>query len=86
MPLSDGQRFTGIFIAVDIGVQSHEENKTSLVDVFELSKRMRADRNGIISSAEHYNYIYEVSGTHAALQYNNACRTPVQHYIAAYMK
>ena len=49
-----------MYIAVDIGVKSHEESKTSVVDVFELSKNLRRDRHGIVSSLEHYNFIYQV--------------------------
>ena len=59
---SDGLGFTGVYIAVDIGVKSHEESKTSVVDVFELSKNLRRDRPGIVCSLEHYNFIYQVSG------------------------
>ena len=61
-PFSDGLGFTGVYIAVDIGVKSHEESKTSVVDVFELSKNLRRDRHGIVCSLEHYNFIYQVSG------------------------
>ena len=57
---SDGLGFTGVYIAVDIGVKSHEESKTSVVDVFELSKNLRRDRHGIVCSLEHYNFIYQV--------------------------
>ena len=52
--------FTGVYIAVDIGVKSHEESKTSVVDVFELSKNLRQDRHGIVCTLEHYNFIYQV--------------------------
>ena len=52
--------FTGVYIAVDIGVKSHEESKTSVVDVFELSKNLRQDRHGIVCTLEHYNLIYQV--------------------------
>ena len=51
-----------MYIAVDIGVKSHEESKTSVVDVFELSKNLRRDRHGIVCSLENYNFIYQVSG------------------------
>ena len=51
-----------MYIALDIGVKSHEESKTSVVDVFELSKNLRRDRHGIVCSLEHYNFIYQVSG------------------------
>ena len=57
---SDGLGFTGVYIAVDIGVKSHEESKTSVVDVFELSKNLRQDRHGIVCTLEHYNFIYQV--------------------------
>ena len=57
---SDGLGFTGVYIAVDIGVKSHEESKTSVVDVFELSKNLRRDRHSIVCSLEHYNFIYQV--------------------------
>ena len=57
---SDGLGFTGVYIAVDIGVKSHEESKTSVVDVFELSKNLRRDRHGIVCTLEHYNFIYQV--------------------------
>lgn len=56
---SDGLGFTGVYIAVDIGVKSHEESKTSVVDVFELSKNLRNDRHGIVCTLEHYNFIYQ---------------------------
>ena len=59
-PFSDGLGFTGVYIAVDIGIKSHEESKTSVVDVFELSKNLRHDRHGIVCSLEHYNFIYQV--------------------------
>ena len=39
---------------------SHEESKTSVVDVFELSKNLRRDRHGIVCSLNHYNFIYQV--------------------------
>ncbi|EDO45751.1 predicted protein, partial [Nematostella vectensis] len=57
---SDGQGFTGVFVALDIGVRSHEESKTSVVDLFEVAKRLRQARCGIISSLPHYNFIYQV--------------------------
>ena len=57
---SDGLGFTGVYIGVDIGVKSHEESKTSVVDVFELSKNLRRDRHGIVCTLEHYNFIYQV--------------------------
>ena len=60
LSFSDGLGFTGVYIAVDIGVKSHEESKTSVVDVFELSKNLRRDRHGIVCSLEHYNFIYQV--------------------------
>ena len=60
---SDGLGFTGVYIAVDIGVKSHEESKTSVVDVFELSKNLRRDRHGIVCTLEHYNFIYQVRET-----------------------
>ena len=50
-----------MYIAVDIGIKSHEESKTSVVDVFELSKNLRRDRHDIVCSLEHYNFIYQVS-------------------------
>ncbi|XP_078351651.1 uncharacterized protein LOC144636335 [Oculina patagonica] len=56
---SDGLGFTGVYIAVDIGIKSHEESKTSVVDVFELSKNLRRDRHGIVCTLEHYNFIYQ---------------------------
>lgn len=56
---SDGLGFSGVYIAVDIGVKSHEESKTSVVDVFELSKNLRQDRHGIVCTLEHYNFIYQ---------------------------
>ena len=49
-----------MYIAVDIGVKSHEESKTSVVDVFELSKNLRRDRHGIVCTLERYNFIYQV--------------------------
>ena len=58
---SDGLGFTGVYIAVDIGIKSHEENKTSVVDVFELSKNLRRDRHGIVSTFDHYNFTYQAS-------------------------
>lgn len=61
LSFSDGLGFSGVYIAVDIGIKSHEENKTSVVDVFELSKNLRRDRHGIVSTLEHYNFIYQVS-------------------------
>ena len=57
---SNGQRFSGVYIAVDIGIQSYEENTTSVVDVYALAQKMSEDRNGIISTTEYYNYIYKV--------------------------
>ena len=57
---SDGLGFTGVYIALDIGIMSHEESKTSVVDVFELSKNLRRERHGIVSSLSHYNFIYQV--------------------------
>lgn len=57
---SDGLGFTGVYIALDIGIMSHEESKTSIVDVFELSKSLRRDRHGIVSSLDRYNFIYQV--------------------------
>ena len=45
---------------MDIGIKSHEESKTSVVDVFELSKNLRRDRHGIVCTLEHYNFIYQV--------------------------
>ena len=63
---SDGLGFTGVYIAVDIGVKSHEESKTSVVDVFELSKNLRRDRHGIVCTLEHYNFIYQVRETTTA--------------------
>ncbi|XP_067057340.1 uncharacterized protein [Acropora muricata] len=56
---SDGLGFTGVYIALDIGIMSHEESKTSVVDVFELSKNLRRERHGIISSLSYYNFIYQ---------------------------
>ncbi|XP_029193481.2 uncharacterized protein LOC114959565 isoform X1 [Acropora millepora] len=56
---SDGLGFTGVYIALDIGIMSHEESKTSIVDVFELSKSLRRDRHGIVSSLDRYNFIYQ---------------------------
>ncbi|KAL9986464.1 hypothetical protein ACROYT_G000618 [Oculina patagonica] len=56
---SDGLGFSGVYIAVDIGIKSHEESKTSVVDVFELSKKLRRDRHGIVCTLEHYNFIYQ---------------------------
>ena len=53
-----------MYIAVDIGIKSHEESKTSVVDVFELSKNLRRDRHGIVCTLEHYNFIYQVSDSH----------------------
>ena len=53
-----------MYIAVDIGVKSHEESKTSVVDVFELSKNLRNDRHGIVCTLEHYNFIYQVCQNH----------------------
>ena len=53
-----------MYIAVDIGIKSHEESKTSVVDVFELSKNLRRDRHGIVCTLEHYNFIYQVSEIH----------------------
>ncbi len=61
LSFSDGLGFTGVYIAVDIGIKSHEESKTSVVDVFELSKNLRRDRHGIVCTLEHYNFIYQVS-------------------------
>lgn len=60
MPFSDGLGFSGVYIAVDIGIKSNEESKTSVVDVFELSKNLRRDRHGIVCALEHYNFIYQV--------------------------
>lgn len=57
---SDGLGFSGVYIAVDIGIKSHEESKTSVVDVFELSKNLRRDRHGIVCALEQYNFIYQV--------------------------
>ena len=57
---SDGLGFTGVYIALDIGIMSHEESKTSIVDVFELTKNLRRDRHGIVSSLDRYNFIYQV--------------------------
>ena len=57
---SNGLGFTGVYIALDIGIMSHEESKTSVVDVFELSKNLRRDRHGIVCSLNHYNFIYQV--------------------------
>lgn len=57
---SDGLGFTGVYIALDIGIMSHEESKTSVVDVFELSKNLRRERHGIVCSLNHYNFIYQV--------------------------
>ncbi|XP_074613168.1 uncharacterized protein LOC141873161 isoform X2 [Acropora palmata] len=56
---SDGLGFTGVYIALDIGIMSHEESKTSIVDVFELTKNLRRDRHGIVSSLDRYNFIYQ---------------------------
>jgi len=56
---SDGLGFSGVYIAVDIGIKSHEESKTSVVDVFELSKNLRRDRHGIVCTLDHYNFIYQ---------------------------
>jgi hypothetical protein len=58
---SDGQGFTGVFVALDIGIRSHEESKTSVVDLYELSKRLRQGRSGIIGTIQLYNYTYQVS-------------------------
>ena len=58
---SDGLGFSGVYIALDIGIKSHEESKTSVVDMFELSKNLRRDRHGIVCTLEHYNFIYQVS-------------------------
>ena len=57
---SDGQGYTGVYVAVDIGIRSHEESSNSIVDVFEMSKKLRRDRQGIICSLEHYNFTYQV--------------------------
>ena len=64
LSFSDGLGFSGVYIAVDIGIKSHEESKTSVVDVFELSKNLRQDRHGIVCTLEHYNFIYQVRGSH----------------------
>lgn len=56
-----------MYIAVDIGVKSHKESKTSVVDVFELSKNLRRDRHGIVCTLEHYNFIYQVRETTSKL-------------------
>ena len=61
LSFSDGLGFSGVYIAVDIGIKSHEESKTSVVDVFELSKNLRRDRHGTVCTLEHYNFIYQVS-------------------------
>ena len=61
LSFSDGLGFSGVYIAVDIGIRSNEESKTSVVDVFELSKNLRRDRHGIVCTLEHYNFIYQVS-------------------------
>ena len=49
---------------MDIGIKSHEESKTSVVDVFELSKNLRRDRHGIVCTLDHYNFIYQVRDSH----------------------
>ena len=51
-------------MAVDIGIRSHEESRNSVVDVFEMAKKLRRDTQGIICSLEHFNFTYEVSDTH----------------------
>ena len=61
LSFSDGLGFSGVYIAVDIGIRSNEESKTSVVDVFELSKNLRRDRHGLVCTLEHYNFIYQVS-------------------------
>ncbi|KAK3717862.1 hypothetical protein QZH41_004279 [Actinostola sp. cb2023] len=58
---SDGQGFTGVYVALDIGIRSHEESKNSVVDLFELAKRLRQGRCGIINSLQLYNFAYQVS-------------------------
>ena len=50
---------------MDTGIKSHEESKTSVVDVFELSKNLRQDRHGIVCTLEHYNFIYQVRDSHS---------------------
>ena len=54
-----------MYIAVDTGIKSHEESKTSVVDMFELSKNLRQDRHGIVCTLEHYNFIYQVRDRHS---------------------
>ena len=58
---SDGQGYSGVYVAVDIGIRSHEESSNSVVDVFEMAKKLRRDRQGIICSLEHFNFTYQVS-------------------------
>lgn len=49
-------------IAVLIGLRVfNESDKKSTVDVFDCVKKMRADRNGIVSSKDLYQYIFKVS-------------------------
>ncbi|XP_046858980.1 uncharacterized protein LOC124452463 isoform X2 [Xenia sp. Carnegie-2017] len=58
---SDGQGYTGVFIAVAIGSRVYEESgKKSIVDVFDCVNKMRSDRNQIVSSKELFAYIYKV--------------------------
>ena len=49
-------------IAAEIGLRVYNEtDKKSTVDVFDCVNKMRADRNGIVSSKEHYQYVFKVS-------------------------
>ncbi|XP_068740581.1 uncharacterized protein [Montipora capricornis] len=75
---SDGLGFTGVYIALDIGIKSHEESKTSVVDVFELSKNLRHDRHGIVCSLDHYNFIYQ-----ALYEYTVNCDKSEQRVLDA---
>ena len=48
-------------IAAEIGLRVfNESDKKSTVDVFDCVNKMRADRNGIVSSKDLYQYIFEV--------------------------
>ena len=58
----NGQGYTGVAIATDIGLRVYtESDKKSIVDVFDCVNKMRNDRNGIVSSKDLYKYIFKVS-------------------------
>ena len=60
----DGQGYTGVAIASDIGLRVYNESdKKSMVDVFDCVNKMRKDRHNIVSSKDLYKYIFKVLKT-----------------------